>query len=515
MGVILTVNTFEPADQGGEISFSDLFRSAWRSRVWTLGGAVLGVSAAIALTIVSQSAVPRSTAFHNEVAFQVDGTYPNGTAFSTNDLRSPVVLQRVYDEVGLQDYGIPYSQFASLVSISPSSGAYEAVVGRYRARLANTALTYAEREQIEAEFSAALGASVSSGATVSLTLPSQYGIPLNIGEAIVASIPNTWADIYINQLGVLDLPIPLSTSELLSASTVEQLDYPIAYDALTAAFKSMRERMEAIKAISGSQNLTDPVSGRTLYDIGRELDNLEVLSLEHILAPLTEMGLNKAPTFTVASYQYQIDNIDRDIKLATENARIIDELLNSPAGGGNASTVTSTADGALSGTSTGGTVVQQFGPELVDRLVGMSIENAGVGFRENLLNEKRKFESEAVSLTSSRDRLSKRLALINGGQGLSSDSFATTFSDETARLLTSLNTQWMQVNNILTQAAAIRLTSDKALFRPLPTVEPVEASSVLLSRSNLIAWVASGFVGLLAGLVAYFVAGSGQRRKIA
>src|SRR5690606_18143367 len=115
---------------------------------------------------------PGVSTFRQEVAFtlqdQNGNTYPNGTDFSPNDLRGPIVLQRVYEDLDLASHGLRYSEFAGAVSVTPTSALYANVIDRYRERLDDRTLTFEERRQIEAEFRAAIGTTLASNAVVSI-----------------------------------------------------------------------------------------------------------------------------------------------------------------------------------------------------------------------------------------------------------------------------------------------------------------------------------------------------------
>lgn len=500
-------NPVAVAQLDDEISLRDLFRSIWRSRVWAFVGLLVGALAAIAVTLASYVTSPGVTTFRQEVAFMLQDqngrTYPNGTDFSPNDLRAPIVLQRVYEDLDLASYGLGYSEFAAAVSVTPASVLYANMIERYRERLADRTLTFEERRQIEMEFSGAIGTTLSVNAVVSLLLPNNTSVPRAVGQQIVTAIPNIWADIYINQLGALDLPIANSTDTLLRADFLDSLDYPIAYDALVTAFSELRERIATVQNLSGSFNLFDPETGRTLFDIERDMNRLEQFSLLHVIAPLTELGLNKSPELTIAAYQYQIEEIERQIRNARENALAINAVLRSAEQEG--AVASTDSGGQQSGAVIPNTVVQQFGPELVDRLIDMSVENAGIGFRQRLLDEKLKFESERLALSIERDQLSQRLALIRGERQLeNAERLSEIFTDETNKLVGDLNALWSQIDNILAQVNSQRLNYDKQLFKPIPTVNAVQDSSDVLSRTTLFVWAAAGGLGLLLGMMFYF-----------
>ncbi|WIY53230.1 hypothetical protein O9Z70_01415 [Devosia sp. YIM 151766] len=498
-------NTGQEAQYADEVSLGDLFRSLWQSRAWAIGGMVIAMAIAGALLILLHFLRVDATTYSQEIAFKIGGQsearYPNGTSFSPNDLRSPVVLNRVYDDLGIADFGLSYREFATAVSVTPSSAIYEGVVGRYRARLADTSLTFEERRQIEAEFGSTLTSTLSSGATVNFNVVGSE-VPKNVGLAVVSAIPNSWADIYINQLGVLDLPFDQSSSLIVSPEFLNALDYPAAYDVLEMAFVTVRERIRQLQAISGAQTLMDGDGARTISDIEREIQRMERFSLEQVLAPLTELGLNKSPELTGATYRYKLDELDRRVRLAKDNAQILDQALQTATG--------MTAAAAPSAGSTEpqvpSTIVQQFGPELVDRLIGMSVENAGIDFRETLIQNKLNYEREAIALTSERQKIAQRLALIVDDRAIpNAEELEIIFQEEATRLAEGLNQQWLAMGSILNQVNLERINFDKELFQPLPTLNQVGTADQMSIRTLVLTLGMAAFVGLVAGLLVAFV----------
>ncbi len=498
-------------EQGREVTIADLARSLWRARAWALGGVVIAVGVAGALLIVQHVFRVESTTYSQEIAFKIGGQseakYPNGTDFSPNDLRAPVVLNRVYDDMNIADFNLSYREFVTAVSITPASAIYEVVVGRYRARLTDTSLTFEERRQIEAEFSSALASTLSSGATVNFNVAGS-DIPSSVGLAVVAAIPNVWADVYINQLGVLNLPIDQSSTPLVTPEFLAPLDYPAAYEVLETALATVHGRIDQLKSISGTQTLTDGQGNRTLSDIERDVQRLERFSLEQVLAPLTELGLNKAPELTAATYQYQLDDFDRKISLARDNAQIIERALQTAA-----QVTTVVAPGSAgSDNQVPGTIVQQFGPELVDRLIGMSVENAGIDFRETLIKSKLEYEQQALGLSAERKQIAQRLALIRGGQVIQNAAeLEEIFATEATQLAEAINQQWVYLGSLLNQINLERVNFDKELFQPLPTVGQISSNSGISIRSVAITLGMAAFLGLVAGLLAAFLVFSTRR----
>lgn len=502
-----------------EISLGDIARAVWRSRTWAVLGGVAAVALAGTAILAQFLGTPNIPSFRQDIALTLEGSsYPNGTEFSTNDLRSPIVLQRVYDDAGLDAFGLSLREFSAAVSITPASATYDGVIARYRSRLADTGLTYTERQQIESEFGTALAGALAAGARVELVMPPGHDLPAELGRSVVTAIPNTWADIYINQLGVLALPLPGSSAQLIDTEFLTALDYPMAHDALRSSLSVLSSRIGSAKTIPGAQNLRAENSGRTLFDIERDIRMLERYSVEHVLAPLTELGLNKSPEVTAAAYRYQIDELSRRTQLAEDNASVIDAALTI----GNTSVATAPMANSGIGEPAFGfqafgnpnSVVQQFGPELVDRLVLMSVENASVDFREALIQSKLEYERQALEFSADRAMFEQRLALISGEVDIPNrEILADIFTEESERVASDLNTAWAEVETILAQANVARISHDRELFRFLPTPDQASNSRALIDSRSIVMLVAAALGGLILGMIAHMASGAIRNRS--
>ena len=151
-------------------------------------------------------------------------------------------------------------------------------------------------------------------------------------------------------------------------------------------------------------------------------------------------------------------------------------------------------------------IVQQFGPELVDRLVSMSIENASVDFRETLIQSKLEFERQALELSSERAMYEQRLALLSGQREIANEqALAEIFDAESVRVAGELNSAWNDVEEILAQANLERISHDKALFRFLPTPEQEMASASVINQRSIIMLAAALVGGMMLGLLGFAV----------
>src|SRR5690554_6611618 len=115
-------------DRDDEISLGDLVRSLWRSRAWALSGTAIGVVLTGGALFVQFATTPEIAVFRQDISLMLDnGSYPNGAAFSTNDLRSPIVIERVHREAELETFGISQRDLSAGLSVTPSSTTYNGV----------------------------------------------------------------------------------------------------------------------------------------------------------------------------------------------------------------------------------------------------------------------------------------------------------------------------------------------------------------------------------------------------
>jgi hypothetical protein len=483
-----------------ELSIGDIVRFLRDAFPRLLAGALIASALAVAAFISLRIVAPADTFFRTSLVITMNGAepgkYPNGAEFSLTDLRSPVVLEDVFQTNRLSDYNITLADFLGMVSIEAYSPAYNSVTDRFRARLDNKTLTFEERKAIEAEFNSTLEGLGSKGVLVTFTVPESAKIPDLLAQKVVDDIPAKWAGIFIDRLGVANLPVPVSGTELVNVKFLADLDYPLAYDYLAGQATKLQSQLAAIEALPGSISFISSKSGKGIADIMREADAIEEYRLKLNLKPIVDQGLSRDQTVTVPIYDNKINSLEKDASVQSAYSGRVTTVIsdfrdNNGTGSG----------GALSATAppAAGT---QFDGAFVDKIIELSKQGAGAEFEQELLRKKLEMENLNVAFTDQKVRMiERRNAIANNTlteevRKALEDKFITGLELATGEL----NQLWADSFEFLEELNNKRLNFDKALYRlnDLPDDKRVEKPGLLTSRVALIL-AAFAIFGAMAG----------------
>jgi hypothetical protein len=471
--------------------------SAWHKILLT--GAIAGATALIAYSgyrYLSPLPVTYSNAIVVTMAEVEKGIYPNGAAYSATDLRSAPVLEAVYHANGIDKYGVSLSTFQGYVSVESYSPSYSFLVDRYRERLSNKTLTFDEKKSIEDEFKSAESSLKASGLVVNMTLPENTPIPATVARKTVVDIPAKWAEIFVGRLGVANLPLLASGTNLVDEKLASELDYPLAYDYLDGQAESLRSSINDALSVPGASTFLSEETGKSLADLSREFRSVYRYRIQLGLKPLIDKGLSKDPLTTSLIYENAIANIDRDANAQTGYADSIQTILESfrtnassgsPAVPGGVSPVTTQIDGAF-----------------VDKIVELTSKGEGLEFEKELQKEKLQRQNDKVSLAEQKSRYADRLAAIQSGQaqGAIRPGLEKKFVEGFANAINDLNQLWKETFVIASELGVSKLNSDKSLYRvsELPNSRKTVNPPLLEKLAILFAMALTLAAMILAGL---------------
>ena len=221
-------------------------------------------------------ALPGSTVASYQVtlAFKgaAQGQYPNKAPFSPQDLIGTDVLEPIWRAQGLQER-IELSELARAVTISRSSRDLSMLQSEYGQKLANTKLTAAERQELEAEFKAKLEALAQTGFTITCAAaelsPSET-------ERLVVAIPAEWAR--LSEAGgvtAYEFPLPQAKDLRTSAEALAKSDTEVSASILHAEL--LRDFVESVSSTIGTMmtvqgsELATASGGETLIDLRQKV----------------------------------------------------------------------------------------------------------------------------------------------------------------------------------------------------------------------------------------------------
>lgn len=463
---------------------------------------ILGVAG----VFFSRLALPGVTSYRTSLVITMAGAepgkYPNGTTFAPTDLRSPAVLDEVFQANKLSNYGMDLVTFLGMVSVETYSPSFSSMTERFRARLSDKALTFEEKKSIEAEFQQSIDNLSAKGVLLTLTLHESDKIPDVLAQKIVDDIPAKWAGLFVDRLGVANLPVPVSGSKLIDENFLRELDFPMAYDYLSDLSGKLQSKLSAIQALPGAISLISEKSGKGIDDLLREAEAIDQYRLKLSLKPLVDQGLSRDPLVTASIYTNRLDSIQKDASRQAELSDKVSRVLNDFRSKKSSSAAGEASSGGISTVTSG----PQFDGAFIDKIIELSKQGGGVEFEQGLLQKKLEYENQNVSLSDQARRLAQRRDAI-----ASNPLTLEARKDLEGRFIAGvelatkeLNSLWADSYEFLSEINTERLNNDKALYRlnELPAEIRVEKQDFVTRRSLLVI-LALSFFGALAGLTSF------------
>ena len=258
-----------------------LWRARWRMFTMAL---VVGLAYASFAAWRLASDQPRRSAAQ-QIVFTFDGAqrgqYPNGVAFSPQDLLAEPVLKSVFDRLQLSGLMKP-TDLAAALSITAGAGMQaQALQVSFALRLQNTKLSEPERIRLEKEFRD----SMERLRGQEFVLAADFGatqVPNALVSQIVAAIPEQWSHYAKRTRGVAvyDLEVPTILPWDASAPLLDQ-------------WVMLEEELRSLETVLGrgvllpSATTVRTPAGRSLAEIGREVVVLRRAQFEPIADRVT------------------------------------------------------------------------------------------------------------------------------------------------------------------------------------------------------------------------------------
>ena len=253
----------------------DLMGFVMRHRSLFVLSTVIAALVTVGAYAITQ-ALPGSTVASYQVTLTfkgaAQGQYPNKSPFSPQDLIGTNVLEPIWKAQGLQKR-IELADLARAVTISRSSRDLSMLQSEYGQKLANTKLTAAERQELEAEFKAKLEALAQTGFTITCAAgelsPSET-------ERLVVAIPAEWAR--LSEAGgvtAYEFPLPQAKDLRTSAEALSKSDTEVSASILHAELlrdfvESVSRTIGTMMTVQGSE-LATASGGETLIDLRQKV----------------------------------------------------------------------------------------------------------------------------------------------------------------------------------------------------------------------------------------------------
>ena len=386
-------NAHELRDSKDEISFGDLFDAALRQRVpILLSLLVCGAAGALILALMLAlvpSSVLSELPFRIKFAGVTEGNYPNGTPFQPGDIVSPSVVRPLFDRLELGNY-FGFEELKASITVVESNPEMDRLRREFEAKLANTRLTQAERDEMEKDYAARRSAARTGEFRVQLI--SGGGVPSNVAEALLPAVLESWAAEAQNVRGAWLYDVPVPGQGLLSQSDLVDEDYLVVVDLLRLTLKRVDRALEALSNIPGANLVRVPGDdGLSIVEARARLEDLRQFKIEPLFAQVYGQGIFRDRAATTRYLEHRLFRLQLDANALANKGKAIESVLER-----NASSrwsVNTTSDEGVRAV-----VIPQFGDSFMDRLMEVGAQTADVKFRRELSKDLVKLRSEMVDL---------------------------------------------------------------------------------------------------------------------
>ncbi len=500
-----------------EFSVADLLGAIWETRRWVGIATLLTCLALIGLAALRYVAIPSYNVYRHAIQFTFAGagsfTYPNEAQFSLYDIKSPAILQTVFEENNLADYDISLDEFTEFVSVEPFAPTYDMVVENFRVRLENRQLTVAERRQVALEMRQAINALTSRNAVISFNIQGRQSIPAELGARLVNDIPEAWSNMFINQLGVVATPIAVSDQNIADEELAGTLDNQLLLDYLGESFSRTRKHLEALSELAFAQGSVDNVTGKSVLDLIRELEDLETFRLQGSFTPLIQLGITQNPDFIKITYNNRLRELQRDVLGVEAEMAAVQQTIDI------FQVTTNTGDAQLPEISPNATSISEFGNNFIDRIIELTDSSLGFEYRRELSEKFLELNLSKIQFEQAINRTRERINATNNTQqgennrGAGQENAQNMIKAESKSIINSLNEIWQTANRVFSQISTDRLSYNGRLYRSIP-LEPAHISShPVFSQRSILLFVAANLAAFLFAMFAHLILQMRRRTK--
>ncbi len=372
-----------------EISIKDLVLSLWRARariiVLSLAAVVLlcGVAAAVYLFQEKQNVAKVEFKLLFEGADQ--GEYPNGMSFSSADILSTPVLQKVYDENDLKRF-MEFPEFKSSLSVYQTNPKLALLEYEYSQKLAEKNLSFEARQRLEAEY-LEKRKNLMVPVYLLVFVQEERGAPLP--EAVTAKVLNDilngWADYAERVKGANEYQIELVSPNIISEEVLKTEDYLVATDRLRQTLNRVLKDIDKLSQLPGATIVQIGEKGISLSDLRYRMKDLDQFKLSPLFGLIRQAGVSRFPEFTTVYLQNRLFEIQLKMEQASAETGVYETSLNQyvrKSFGEGASALQGSPQ--RGGSENVPAMIPQFGSSFLDSLVQMAQENSDSKFRQGI-----------------------------------------------------------------------------------------------------------------------------------
>ena len=505
----MQVNENNLQNQSGdqELSIVDFFRNLVKEKNRIIKNLFWTICVWLGILIIYFAGMYDSSQYYSVVLGlnypqAAQGKYPNGSDFSTSDIVSSTVLEKVWSENRLGEKGIKLADFQRSFTAIPSTGELNFIETKYRTMLAVKNLSRVDIEKMEADYKAEIAQA--SSKNIKLVLDSRASDYTTAqASKILNDVAAAWSQVSIEKLGVLKTPVADSlilNDEIKNEPPIVMVNY------LNDVVDRAQGIIRGMRVDPNSNKYRDEKTGANLAGLGTKLTEISNYQIDHLDVLLATQST--VTEVELMQTKNRIQELQEERKVLLMKAESIKRAVADYSGAKNQS-----GSGEQGGRSSAGNEGPglQFNGEAINKLFNLATESKDAEYRQKMTAERLAFENMANDFNLRIAKLERRLGYLMSKSNLKTATGKggnEEFASQVDRVWVGLQGVFDAITRIQMQARQDFSGNSGLLYTKLSETEPSRPGISKLIQFGLISLCAALFLGLVVTIIQIVVSQS-------
>ena len=309
------------------------------------------------------------------------GSYPNGTKFSPQELLSGSVLSELYSELNTDSFS--YTEMVESIVLTPNfAGADQLEILIQDLISKDKGLSTQDFSSAVSEYTDTLVNQSKTNVTVTLDLNLVNG-SVDEGTRILTLIPKIWASQALEDRGVLVTstpPISGLDTRMMSDELLVQVNV------LSDTYSLLDSHLSSLMTNSNNRTVSDPATGQTLSDLSHKLDMEDKYRISILKELIVKHGIGiKDDDWYEGFRDARLGKLERERSSLERMVVVYEEAINQfNQQQGEMSAIGSGANAGKQAT----VYAPQYGEDVINTLLQLGSKMADPEYRKKLLQEK-------------------------------------------------------------------------------------------------------------------------------
>lgn len=379
-----------------EISIGELFGKIWRARgriaIQTLAAGLVILALIACAYFFQEKEFVAKQEFRLEFTGADQNRYPNGARFSTSDILSSEVLDKVFRRNDLGRY-MTFSDFKGGLAVYQTNDRLQMLEYDYSQKFAEKNLSMEVRQRLEQEYIEKKKGLMVPVYSLSFTQAGRAGsVPNDVVAKALQDILAEWAVFAERVKGANQFQLDLVSQNVLKKEELDAEDFLVSTDMLRVMITRVRKNLETVAELPGAKVVRVGEEKVSLADLRHRLQDLDAFKLTNLFSLIRQTAVSKYPDLTLGYLDNKLFNLKLRTDQAAANLAIYENSLNQYISNARSAGITAAPqpEGASGHSQQQGAfgnvpaLIPQFGESFIDSLVKMAQENSDAVFRQGI-----------------------------------------------------------------------------------------------------------------------------------